>query len=202
MGRSIRADRRRTPSPLVADPSPSRVNVHVSLSGAALQSSLDDAVPKTGDGTFSLLGGERPYHWTRGPLELSFGAGRILVKTSVISNVELPISSVDLPFDLQISVEPVINTEYALKLQATDVAVHSDDRRLKLIEQVAGVFGRVSREIDDKLRGFSYELKPLLEESYNRLKEPLDLPMGRRERLRGVARAGGGGGAADSGGRC
>lgn len=166
------------PSPLVADPSPSRVNVHVSLSGAALQSSLDDVVPRTGDGTLSLLGSVRPYHWTRGPLVLSFGAGRILVKTSVTSNVDLPISSVDLPFDLQISAEPVINTEYALKLQATEVAVYSDDRRLKLVDQVAGVFERVSREIDAKLRGFSYELKPLLEESYNRLKVPIDLPMG------------------------
>src|SRR4051812_38601359 len=48
------------PSPLVADPSPSRVNVHVSLSGAALQSSLEDVVPRTGDGTLSLLGSERP----------------------------------------------------------------------------------------------------------------------------------------------
>jgi Domain of unknown function (DUF4403) len=166
------------PSPLVADPSPSRVTVHVSLSGASLRASLEDAVPKTGQGSVSLLGSERPYHWTRGPLEISFGAGRIVVKTSVASNIELPISSVDLPFDLQISAEPVINTEYALKLQATDVAVHSDDRRLKLVDQVAGVFERVSHEIDAKLHGFSYELKPLLEESYQRLKKPLDLPMG------------------------
>jgi len=165
-------------SPLVADPSPSHVNVHVSLSGAALRASLEDAVPKTGEGSFALLGSERPYHWTRGPLELSFGGGRIVVKTSVASNVELPISSVDLPFELQISAEPVINTEYALKLQATDVAVRSDDRRLKLVEQVAGVFERVSHEVDAKLRGFSYELRPLLEESYQRVKKPLDLPMG------------------------
>ena len=166
------------PSPLVADPSPSRVTVHVSLSAASLRAALESAVPKRGEGSLSLLGSERPYHWTRGPLEISFGAGRIVVKTSVASNVELPISSVDLPFDLQISAEPVINTEYALKLQATDVAVHSDDRRLKLVDQVAGVFERVSHEIDSKLHGFSYELKPLLEQSYQRLKKPLDLPMG------------------------
>ncbi len=166
------------PTPLVADPSPSRVTAHVSLSGAGLRASLEDVVPKTGDGTFSLVGSERAYKWTRGPLDVSFASGRIVVKTSVTSNVDLPISSIDLAFDVRISAEPVINTGYALKLQATDVAVHSDDRRLKVIDQVAGVFDRVSGEIDQKLRGFSYDLKPLLEESYERVRKPLPLPMG------------------------
>ena len=166
------------PSPLVSDPAPSRVTAHVALSGAGLQASLEDVVPKTGAGTFSLLGSERPYRWTRGPLDVSFAAGRIVVKTSVSSNVDLPISSLDLTFDVRISAEPVINTEYALKLQSTDVAVHSDDRRLKVMDQVAGVFDRVGAEIDERLRGFSYDLKPLLEESYERVRKPLPLPMG------------------------
>jgi Domain of unknown function (DUF4403) len=166
------------PSPLVADPSPSRVTAHVTLSGAALRSQLEDVVPNTGDGTFSLLGSERTYHWTRQPLDVSFASGRIIVKTSVASNVDLPISSIDLAFDVRISAEPVINSEYALKLQATDVTVHSDDRRLKIMDQVAGVFDRVSGEIEQKLRGFSYDMKPLLEQSYERVRKPLPLPMG------------------------
>ena len=126
------------PSPLVADPSPSRITAHLAMSGAALRASLEDVVPKTGDGTFTLLGSERPYHWTREPLDVSFAGGRIVVKTSVASNVELPISSIDMAFDVRISAEPVINTGYAMKLQSTDVFVHSDDRRLKVLEQVAG----------------------------------------------------------------
>ena len=132
------------PSPLVADPSPSRVTAHVSMSGAALRASLEDVVPKTGEGTFMLLGSERPYHWTREPLDVSFASGKIVVKTSVASNVALPISSIDLAFDVRISAEPVINTAYALKLQSSEVSVHSDDRRLKVLDQVAGVFERVS----------------------------------------------------------
>jgi len=166
------------PSPLVADPAPSRVTVHVAMSGDALRAQLEDEVPKTGEGTFTLLGSERAYHWTRKPLDISFAAGRIIVKTTVASNVDLPISSIDLAFDVQISAEPIINTAYALKLQGTDVAVHSDDRRLKVIDQVGGVFARVSQEIDQKLRDFSYDLKPLLEESYQRVRKPLPLPMG------------------------
>jgi Domain of unknown function (DUF4403) len=166
------------PSPLVADPTPSRVTAHVALSGAGLQAQLEDTVPKTGEGTFTLLGSERAYHWTRQPLDVSFASGRIVVKTTVASNVDLPISSIDLTFDVRISAEPVINTAYALKLQATDVAVHSDDRRLKVIDQVASVFDRVGGEIDQKLRSFSYDLKPLLEETYQRVRKPLPLPMG------------------------
>ncbi|MGC4087586.1 MAG: DUF4403 family protein [Polyangiaceae bacterium] len=80
-------------------------------------------------------------------------------------------------FDLKISAEPVINTAYALKLQSTEVTVHSDDRRLKVADQVAGVFDRVGGEIDQKLRSFSYELRPLLEEAYSRVQKPLPLPM-------------------------
>ncbi len=166
------------PSPLVADPSPSRVTAHVSLSGAGLRSSLEDVVPKTGDGTFTLVGSERAYKWTRGPLDVSFASGRIVVKTSVSSSVDLPISSIDMAFDVRISAEPVVNTAYALKLQSTDVAVHSDDRRLKILDQVAGVFDRVGGEIDQQLRNFSFDLKPLLEESYERVRKPLPLPMG------------------------
>jgi hypothetical protein len=162
----------------VADPPPSRVTSHVSLSGAGLREQLDAVVPKTGEGTLSMLGSERPYHWTRGPLDVSFANGRVVVKTTVASNVELPISSLDLPFDVQISAEPVINTGYQLKLQSTNVEVRSDDRRLKVVDQVAGVFDRVGKEIDQKLRGFAYELRPLLEETYRRVQKPLPLPMG------------------------
>ncbi|HEY3664368.1 MAG TPA: hypothetical protein VGL19_00150, partial [Polyangiaceae bacterium] len=165
------------PSPLVADPSPSRVTAHVSMSGAALRASLEDVVPKSGDGSFTLLGSERAYKWTRDALDVSFSGGRIVVKTSVASNVDLPISSIDLAFDVRISAEPVINTGYALKLQSSDVAVHSDDKRLKILDQVAGVFARVSGELEQKLRGFSYDLKPMLEESYQRVRKPLQLPL-------------------------
>ena len=148
------------------------------MSGLGLWASLESVVPLTGQGTFTVLGSERTYHWTRTPLDLSFASGRIVVKTSVATNIDLPVSSVDLAFDVRIAAEPVINTNYTMKLQSTEVSVHSDDRRLKVLDQVAGVFDHVGGELDQKLRGFSYDLKPLLEEAYQRVQKPLPLPMG------------------------
>src|SRR5450432_3146332 len=84
------------PSPLVADPSPSRVTAHVAMSGAGIRASLEDSVPKTGAGSFSVLGSERPYTWTREPLDVSFATGRIVVRTHALASIELPISSIDL----------------------------------------------------------------------------------------------------------
>jgi len=148
------------------------------MSGVGLWASLESVVPMTGQGTFTVLGSERIYRWTRTPLDVSFASGRVVVKTSVASNIDLPVSSVDLAFDVRIAAEPVINTSYTLKLQSTEVSVHSDDRRLKVLDQVAGVFDHVGGELDQKLRGFSYDLKPMLEEAYQRVRKPLPLPMG------------------------
>ncbi len=149
----------------------------MSLSGAGLRSSLEDAVPKTGEGSFALLGGERAYRWTRGPLDVSFASGRIVIKTDIAANIDLPISSMDVSFNVKIAAEPIINTAYALKLQSTEVAVHSEDRRLKVADQVAGVFELVGGQIEHKLRAFSYDLQPMLAETYARLQKPLPLPM-------------------------
>jgi hypothetical protein len=148
------------------------------VTSAELRQSLDDVVPKTGEGTFTVLGSTRPYHWTRDPLDVSFSSGRIVVKTHVASRIELPISNADLAFDVTISAEPVVNTGYVFKLQSTDVQVASDDRRLKIVDQLAGVFHDVGGAIDEKLRSYSYDLRPMLEETYQRVKMPLALPMG------------------------
>ena len=166
------------PSPPLADPSPSRVTAHLSVTSAELRRSLDELVPRSGEGKFTVLGSARAYRWTRDPLDVSFASGKVVVKTHVASSVDLPISSVDLSFDVTISGEPVVNTAYVFKLQSTDVTVKSDDRRLKIADQLAGVFQNVGGEIDGKLRDFSYDLRPLLDESYQRVKMPLALPMG------------------------
>lgn len=166
------------PSPPLADPAPSRVTAHLSVTGAELRNALEGLIPTTGNGSFPLLGSERAYRWTRSPLDVSFASGRIVVKTKVQSNVELPLTSVDVPFDVGISAEPVVNTGYVFKLQSTEVTVHSDDRRLKIVDQLAGVFDKVGGEIDGRLRGFSHDFRPLLEQTYERIRAPLPLPMG------------------------
>jgi hypothetical protein len=166
------------PSPLVPDPVPSRITLHLAVAGPSLGQALDQVVPMTGDGTVSVLGSDRAYHWHREPLEVAFAAGRVAAHTKVTANIDLPISSIDVVFDVRVSAEPVINTSYAFKLQATEVNVHSDDRRLKVLDQVAGVFDRVGSEVNARLSGFSYDLKPLLEQAYDRVRAPLPFALG------------------------
>ena len=48
---------------------------------AALRQALDDAAPRTGDGTVRFLGSDRPYTWERGPLDVGFSQGRVVLKT-------------------------------------------------------------------------------------------------------------------------
>ena len=60
------------PGSALAEPEPSRVVVHATISSLALGQALDAAIPKTGDGTFHLLGSDRKYTWQRQPMEVSF----------------------------------------------------------------------------------------------------------------------------------
>jgi hypothetical protein len=166
------------PSALVPDPVPSRITLHLSITGASLRQALDEAAPANGDGKISLLGSERAYHWQREPFEIAFASGRVAAHTKVKAHIELPLTSVDIGFDVRVAAEPVINTGYTFKLQATEVNVHSDDTRLKVLDQVAGVFERVGGEINARLSGFSYDLKPMLEQAYDRVRAPLPFALG------------------------
>ena len=67
--------------PPAAEPQPARVVAHLAVTSAALRQALDDAAPRTGDGTVRFLGGDRPYTWERGPLDVGFSQGRIVLKT-------------------------------------------------------------------------------------------------------------------------
>ena len=167
-----------TPGAPVADPTPSRVVAHIAITGAGLQSSLDEAVPKKGDGAFALLRTQRRYTWERTPLQVSFSQGRIVLDAHVTSTVDMPVGSLELPIDVHIVAEPVVSTEYKVKLQSLEVKVSSADRRLKLADSVAGVFDSIAAELTTKLKVFAYDVRPTLEEAYARISRPIDLPIG------------------------
>lgn len=167
-----------TPGAPVADPMPSRVVAHVSVTSAGLKSALDDAIPKKGDGAFALLRSQRKYTWERAPAEVSFAQGRIVIDAKVRANVDMPIGSLDLPLDVHVVAEPVISTEYKVKLQSREVKVTSSDRRLKVADHVAGVFESISTELDAKLKDFAYDVRPTLEEAYARVAKPFEFPVG------------------------
>jgi hypothetical protein len=170
------------PSPSVgaplADPTPARVVVHLAMASGALSAALEDAAPRTGDGTFPFLGSERRYAWERGPLELAFSQGRIVVQTKVRATVSIPLRPMEVPLEVRIEAEPVINQQYAVRLQSVDVHVTSPDFRLSAADRIAGIYEKVQEPIAAKLREFAYDLKPLLGEAYARLSRPIDLPVG------------------------
>jgi hypothetical protein len=167
-----------TPGAPVADPTPSRVVAHISVTSAGLKSAIDTALPRTGAGTLPLLGTQRRYTWERTPLEIGFAQGRVVLDAKVTSTLDMPVGSLVLPFDIHVLAEPVVSTEYKVKLQSVEVKVTSTDRRLKVVDHVAGVFDGISSELNSKLKEFTYDVRPALEEAYARLSKPIDLPIG------------------------
>jgi hypothetical protein len=166
------------PGPPVADPAPSRLVVHVSVTGDALRAALDDAVPKSGEGDFPLLGAPRHYTWAREPLGLRFADGKLVLGVRVNAHVVLPLKSLDLPFTLEVSAEPVVNRDYGVKLQSVSVKVTSTDRRLEIANLVGSVFDVLGREVAEQVQHFSYDLHPLVAEAYGRLARPISFPVG------------------------
>lgn len=166
------------PGAPTADPSPSRVVAHVTVTRTGLESALDEAVPRAGDGSFTLLRTQRRYRWDRSPLEVAFAQGRIVITTRAHARVDMPVGSLEFPLDVQVLAEPVISPEYKVKLQSVDVKVTSSDRRLNAADHVAGVFDTISGELTSKLRAFSYDVRSGLEEAYTRLSAPIELPVG------------------------
>jgi hypothetical protein len=170
------------PAPLAgaafADPAPSRIVVHAAISSAALAGAIDAAAPRTGEGTFPLLGSERHYEWTRGPMSIEFSQGRIVLDTKVDASVSLPLTTVHLPVDVRVEGEPAVSASYAVKLQSVDVHVTSNDTRLSVVDRLAGVFDRIGIAVASSLKSFSYDLRPLLLEAYGRVSRPIPFALG------------------------
>lgn len=164
--------------PPVADPEPARVVVHLAVTSVALRDAVDDAAPRSGEGTFPLLGADRRYAWERGPFDVAFSQGRIVLSTRVHAKIAVPLRPIELPLDLRIEAEPVVSVAYAVRLQSIDVRVTSSDRALALADKVAGVYTSVAEPIAAKLKDFSYDLRPMLTEAYARVSKPIVLPVG------------------------
>jgi hypothetical protein len=164
--------------PALADPEPARVVVHVAVTSPALRSALDDAVPRSGDGTFPLLGADRRYTWQRGPFDVDFSQGRVVLKTKVHATVAAPLKTIDLTIDLRVDAEPIVTPEYAIRLQSVDVRVASSETSVSLADRIAGIYEKIETPIAAQLKDFAYDLKPLLAEAYARMTRPIDLPMG------------------------
>jgi hypothetical protein len=167
-----------SPSEAIADPSPSRVVMHTTITSAGMIKALEENVPKSGEGTFPMLGKERKFTWRRDAARVRFASGRVQLELHVDANADMPVSSLDIPLDFHIAAEPVITSEYVAKLQSLDVKVDSTGRLVKFADIVADVLGKMKKEIEGKLHDFSYDLRPLLGEAFQRIAKPIDLPLG------------------------
>jgi hypothetical protein len=125
-----------------------------------------------------LLGSARHYAWERTSLEVGFSQGRLVIDAHVDAKVDTALLGAQFPLDLHIVAEPVINTQYLVRLQSTDVKVTSPDRRLLLAESLGGVFEAIGGALANRLKDFSYDLRPTLEEAYARVSAPIVLSVG------------------------
>lgn len=166
-----------TPGPPVADPAPSRVVLHTTVTRAALEQALEEALPPSGEGSFSMAG-QRRFTWKRDRIALRFDRGRVGIDMHVVANLELPVSSMDAALDFRILTEPVVTSEYQAKLQSTEVAVSSPDKLVKLADIGAGVLDTIKKAVETQLAEFSYDLRPAAFAAYQRVGTPIDLPLG------------------------
>lgn len=162
----------------VADPTPSRVVMHATITAAALRESLEQAVPTTGQGTFPMLGSDRQYTWKRGNLAVRFHQGRIVIDVHVDANADMPVSSLDVPLDVSIYAEPIVSSEYKAKLQSIDVTVQSEARVIKAADAAADILPKIKSAIRGKLEDFSQDLFPMMAEAHDRLRRPIEMPLG------------------------
>lgn len=162
----------------VADPTPSRVVLHATITGASLRESLEQAIPRTGQGTFPMLGTERQYTWRRGDLSVRFHQGRIGIDVHVDANADMPVSSLDVPLDVTIYAEPIVSSEYSAKLQSIDVTVQSEDRVIRAADAAADILPKIKSAIKSKLQDFSHDLLPTIAEAHDRIRRPMELPLG------------------------
>jgi hypothetical protein len=162
----------------IADPSPARVVVHVTVTSAGLRRALDQNLPQTGGGDVPILGSSRHYTYKREPVAVRFEKDRVGVDLRVPVKLEQPIGSLDFPIDVRVIAQPVVTSEYVVKFQSVEVAVSSTDKRLKVVDFVAGVFDKIKSGIEGELKAFAYDLRPTVSELYARVAKPIALPLG------------------------
>src|SRR5690242_17359309 len=104
-----------TPGEPVADPVPSRVLVHATITSAALRQALETEMPATGEGTVPLMGRERKFAWKRDPVALRFDRGRIGLDVHLVVTLELPVSRMEFPLDFRVLAEPVVTSSYVTR---------------------------------------------------------------------------------------
>jgi hypothetical protein len=165
--------------PPVADPPLQRPTLHIALTQDGLTQLMSALVPAEGSGAYSFMG-EREYSWKREPFALKFDDARkaILAHTEVATHVDVPGSSLDLAMHVDADVQPVLSPDHKLVLQAVQVKVTSDDKRVQFAQWGAGITTAIEDALKKQLETLQIDFAPTLTALYNKLETPLFLPLG------------------------
>jgi hypothetical protein len=152
------------------DPPPSRVLVHITVFGDAIQQVIENKLPKSGSGAADLVAGSVEFKWTRRPVTLRFDRGRIHVTTEATARFQLLGEHV-FPVRLSIAGEPIITPDYQMQLQSTTVEATA-----------SGPLDKINRRVEERLRAqvasmldqFRLDTRPLITATYTHLATPLD----------------------------
>ena len=162
---------------LPVDPAPSKVVVHLSVTAAGLASELERVLPKDGKGVVKILGGERPYGWTRGPLTVRAEGDRVSVSAELLAELALPVIGVQrFPLALVARALPMVTSDYLVRLGDASVSVTSTDVRLRAAQDVGGALDSLRAQIGKTIDNYSFDLKPLVTEAWSRIARPIALP--------------------------
>lgn len=165
-------------APLVPDPLPAKLVVHVAATSEGFKHALDSTVPASGELQFDLRG-PRPVKWTRSPFTLRFADARVEVKTDLTIEIEMPIiGKQSIPIQASVVGEPVITSDWKFRMQGAHAKLESKDMRLRTLQGLAGALETATKMTDDYLEGFSWDLTPRIKEAYAKVAAPITFKVG------------------------
>jgi hypothetical protein len=148
------------------------------LERAFLADRLEEAVPREGQGTFRLLGMDRPYRYRRGQLGLKTAEGHLSLDVPVSIHVDLPIKAFDTSVMLHVTGEPVLTSSYEFRMQSPAVRVDADQPMVALVASAASVPEALGQRLARELADAHVDVRPLFQSTVERLTKPVAFDVG------------------------
>lgn len=165
-------------SPLVADPLPAKLVVHLDATHDGLTHALDSTVPAEGELQFEFHGA-RTVKWKRSGFSLRFADGRVEVKTDLTLDVALPMLGAQvIPVTITVNGEPIITSDWKARLQGAKVKLESKDMRLRTLQGLGGAMEAGRQLTEEFIERYSWDLNPRVKEAYQRVATPIQFEVG------------------------
>lgn len=168
-------------APLVADPLPAKLVVHLDATQAGLTHALDESVPTEGETRFDFHG-ERTVKWKRTGFTLRFADARIEVKTDLTLELALPMLGAQvIPLNVTVVGEPIITSDWKARLQGAKVKLESKDMRLRTLQGLGGALEAATKLTEAYIDGYAWDLSPRVKDAYQRVATPIPFTVGDAE---------------------